>query len=189
MHILSETLSRCLFYQACFPTILHSLPLATCFCHHYFHSHPPCFIIIFYLLHLVFACLSRFDGHFDFCSLPLFCCHFIPTPSLIWWLHHLVLFRTCICFLVYLLLGLARDKTATTTWPCFQAKKMCSFLLCLLHVFVVSTHLDTETSIFFWFFLVLEALLHCHALSRSYKELSRAQLCSYTNHVAVFLCA
>ena len=174
MHILSETLSRCLFYQACFPTILHSLPLATCFCHHYFHSHPPCFIIIFYLLHLVFACLSRFDGHFDFCSLPLFCCHFIPTPSLIWWLHHLVLFRTCICFLVYLLLGLARDKTATTTWPCFQAKKMCSFLLCLLHVFVVSTpfrHRDLNI------FLIFSCPWSSITLSRVVAKLQRIITC------------
>ena len=53
----------------------------------------------------------------------------------------------------------ARDNTAATTWPWFQATTL--FVIAILLYFLWLLLLDTKTLIFFTFVLVFEALLCC----------------------------
>ena len=56
----------------------------------------------------------------------------------------------------------ARDNTAANTEHYLQATKVLVIVLCLYSLWQL--HLDSETLIFWYFFLVTEALLRCRVV-------------------------
>ena len=71
----------------------------------------------------------------------------------------------------------ARDNTFATTWPCFQTSKLLDFTFLLYSLW--QPRLNTETLIFFEFFLVPETLLRYRVVVvAKLNKLLRSQLCT-----------